>query len=89
MSSVFKNVQIQMKNALKYSKISPTTQKILSIPKNRIQFSFPVALSQGTEIFEGYRVQHNNWLGPFKGGLRFHPQVNLDEVDALASWMTY
>lgn len=89
MSSVFKNVQIQMKNALKYSNISPTTQKILSIPKNRIQFSFPVALSQGTEIFEGYRVQHNNWLGPFKGGLRFHPQVNLDEVDALASWMTY
>ena len=41
------------------------------------------------DVLQGYRVQHNNWLGPYKGGLRFHPDVNLDEVDALASWMTY
>jgi glutamate dehydrogenase (NAD(P)+) len=42
-----------------------------------------------TEIFSGYRVQHNSALGPYKGGLRFHPAVNIDEVRALASWMTW
>jgi glutamate dehydrogenase (NAD(P)+) len=41
------------------------------------------------EVFTGYRVQHNNVLGPFKGGLRFHPMVNIDEVRALATWMTW
>ena len=40
------------------------------------------------EVFTGYRIQHNNVLGPYKGGVRFSPMVNLDEVKALASWMT-
>ena len=41
------------------------------------------------KLFKGYRVQHNNILGPYKGGIRYHEQVSLDEVKALASWMTY
>ena len=41
------------------------------------------------KVFTGYRIQHNNILGPFKGGLRFHPDVDLDEVKALAAWMTF
>ena len=50
---------------------------------------FPVKMDDGRiEIFTGYRVQHNNVLGPFKGGMRYHPSVNLDEVRALAAWMT-
>src|SRR5210317_1054277 len=89
MSSVFKNVKVQMQNALRFCKIHPNTQKVLATPQNRILFSFPVQLSNGMDVLQGYRVQHNNWLGPYKGGLRFHPDVNLDEVDALASWMTY
>ncbi|HBM55771.1 MAG TPA: glutamate dehydrogenase, partial [Acidimicrobiaceae bacterium] len=40
-------------------------------------------------VFRGYRIQHSNLLGPYKGGVRFHPAVNLDEVKALASWMTW
>jgi glutamate dehydrogenase (NAD(P)+) len=51
---------------------------------------FPVKMDDGrVEMFTGYRVQHNNVLGPFKGGLRFHPSVDIDEVRALATWMTW
>ena len=74
MSSVFKNVKVQMQNALRFCKIHPNTQKVLATPQNRILFSFPVQLSKGMDVLQGYRVQHNNWLGPYKGGLRFHPR---------------
>ena len=52
--------------------------------------NFPVKLASGeTKMFKGYRVQHNNALGPFKGGMRFHHTVHLDECKALAAWMTW
>ena len=52
--------------------------------------NFPVRLDNGeTRLFKGYRVQHNNVLGPYKGGMRYHHEVTLDEVKALAAWMTY
>ncbi len=52
--------------------------------------NFPVSLDDGAKrVFTGYRIQHNNVLGPYKGGLRFHPDVDLDEVKALAAWMTF
>jgi glutamate dehydrogenase/leucine dehydrogenase len=58
-------------------------------PMNEITVSFPVKLQNGnTKFFTGHRIQHSNLLGPFKGGLRFHPQVNLDECRALATSMT-
>ncbi len=65
-------------------------RSILSHPKNEVIVNFPVQLDDGLwRIFRGYRIQHNNIIGPFKGGLRFHPDVNLDEVRALAAWMTF
>lgn len=63
--------------------------KILKAHNNEIIVKFPVKLDNGiTEIFKGYRVQHNNWLGPYKGGLRYSEDVYLDECKALAFWMT-
>lgn len=58
--------------------------------KREIVVHFPVRMHDGSvQIFEGYRVQHNDTRGPFKGGLRFHPAVNLSEMKALAMWMTW
>ena len=63
--------------------------KILKAHNHEIIVKFPVKLDDGsTEIFKGYRVQHNNWLGPYKGGLRFADDVYLDEFKALSFWMT-
>ncbi len=64
-------------------------QIILAQPKNEIMVHFPVLMNDGNyRHFKGYRVQHNNALGPYKGGLRFHPDVHLDDVKALALLMT-
>jgi glutamate dehydrogenase (NAD(P)+) len=63
---------------------------ILAKPTNEIVVNFPVKLGDGRiEMFTGYRVQHNSALGPYKGGLRYHPAVDIDEVRALAAWMTW
>ncbi|MBU4600573.1 Glu/Leu/Phe/Val dehydrogenase, partial [Patescibacteria group bacterium] len=63
--------------------------EILKNPKRTIQFSIPVLMDDGSlKVFDGYRVQYNDIRGPFKGGLRYHPKVNLDEVKSLAFWMT-
>ncbi len=63
--------------------------KILKAHNNEIIVKFPIKLDNGnTEIFKGYRVQHNNWLGPYKGGLRYSEDVYLDECKALSFWMT-
>jgi len=65
-------------------------RSILSQPKNEIIVNFPVRMNNGTyRVFRGYRIQHSNLLGPYKGGVRFHNMVALDEVKALASWMTW
>ena len=62
---------------------------ILSQPKNEIMVNFPVKLDSGDyQMFKGYRVQHNNIMGPYKGGMRYHQDVRLDEVKALAMLMT-
>src|SRR6185369_5986269 len=58
--------------------------------KRQLIVSIPVRMDGGeTKVFEGYRVQHNIARGPAKGGIRYHPNVSLDEVKALASWMTW
>jgi glutamate dehydrogenase (NAD(P)+) len=70
--------------------LDPDLRKILATTQNEIVVHFPVRLDSGRiEVFTGYRVQHNNARGPYKGGLRFHPRVDLDEVRALAAWMTW
>ncbi len=62
---------------------------ILSQPKNELVVNFPVMMDDGHyRLFKGYRIQHNNILGPYKGGIRYHPEVGLDDVKALAVWMT-
>uniref|UniRef100_A0A6C0ACM9 Glutamate/phenylalanine/leucine/valine/L-tryptophan dehydrogenase C-terminal domain-containing protein n=1 Tax=viral metagenome TaxID=1070528 RepID=A0A6C0ACM9_9ZZZZ len=63
--------------------------EVLSKPKHQVVVNFPVGMSNGTQrMFEGYRVQHNNMLGPYKGGLRFSEDVDSEECKALAFWMT-
>ena len=90
MRNTFLNlVQKQLNNCFIHSNIPTTMQKILLQPTNEVIFNFPVKLKNGTiEIFKGYRIQHNNILGPYKGGIRFHQDVHLDEVKALASLMS-
>jgi len=64
--------------------------EILAQPKNELSIQFPVQLVSGeVRLFKGYRVQHSNVLGPFKGGMRYHQDVTLDECKALAAWMTW
>ena len=88
--SVYDNVRRQFDKAADLMKLDPDIRKILARTKNEIIVHFPVRMDDGTiEMFSGYRVQHNDVLGPYKGGLRFHPSVDLDEVRALATWMTW
>ena len=82
-------VENQIKKASTKVNINNDLLKVLSKPVNEIKMNFPVKIDNKIEIFSGYRVQHNNLLGPFKGGLRFHNDVSVDEVNALAQWMTY
>lgn len=80
----------QFQRAADIIDLKPQYREILSHPKNEIIVNFPVQMDdRSTKVFTGYRIQHNNILGPFKGGLRFHPQVDLDEVRALSAWMTF
>ncbi|HTM02186.1 MAG TPA: Glu/Leu/Phe/Val dehydrogenase [Vicinamibacterales bacterium] len=76
--------------AAKLLNLDPGIWKILTQPKRQISVSCPVQMDNGKiEVFTGYRVQYNITLGPAKGGIRYHPGVSLDEVTALAAWMTW
>lgn len=84
------NVMMQFENAADQIQLHPNIKKILSITNNEIIVNFPVKMDNGeVEVFTGYRVQHNNALGPYKGGLRYHPTVDIDAARALAMWMTW
>src|SRR5580658_843913 len=86
----FKVIQDYLEKASKTVNLEAYVKTILSQPKNEIIVNFPVRMDSGeVRLFKGYRVQHNNLLGPFKGGIRFHPQVSLDDVKALAATMTW
>ncbi len=87
---VYENVVAQFNAAADLMRLDPDVRKILARPMNEVTVNFPVKMDDGRiEVFSGYRVQHNNALGPFKGGLRYHPTVRIDEVRALATWMTW
>ena len=76
--------------AARILKLEPGIWKILTHPKRQVTVSCPVQMDNGQiEVFTGYRVQYNITLGPAKGGIRYHPDVSLDEVTALAAWMTW
>jgi glutamate dehydrogenase (NAD(P)+) len=86
----FKVIQDYLDRASKIINLEPFVATILSQPKNELIVNFPVRMDNGeVRLFKGYRVQHNNLLGPFKGGMRFHPTVTLDDVKALAAMMTW
>ena len=83
-------VRDQVERAAERIKLDPEVLLILSQPKNEIMVHFPVRMDDGTfRLFKGYRIQHNNVLGPYKGGIRYHPNVTLDDCKALASLMTW
>lgn len=80
----------QFERAADMTELNPALRAILGQPKNEIIVNFPVRMDDGsTMMAKGYRIQHNNILGCYKGGLRFSPMVHLDEVKALAAWMTW
>ncbi|MGD0909627.1 MAG: Glu/Leu/Phe/Val dehydrogenase [Candidatus Acidiferrales bacterium] len=86
----FRIAQIQFDMAAEYLKLDPGLRQILRTPKRVLEVAIPVKLDNGqTKVFTGFRVQHNVARGPAKGGLRYHPNVTLDEVKALAAWMTW
>jgi len=88
--SYFEAVQTQFNRAADTMDLEHGIRTILSQPSNEIVVNFPVVMDSGEiKLFDGYRVQHNNVLGPYKGGIRFHPRVSLDDVKALASLMTW
>jgi glutamate dehydrogenase (NAD(P)+) len=89
-ASIYENVARQFNRAANLMDLDPDVRTILEHPMNEVTVNFPAIMEDGrVEMFAAYRVQHNNVLGPFKGGLRFHPAVDIDEVRALATWMTW
>jgi glutamate dehydrogenase (NAD(P)+) len=88
--SIFGAMLQEFDGAARILNLEPGIWKILTHPKRQITVSCPVQMDNGEiEVFTGYRVQYNITLGPAKGGIRYHPQVSLDEVTALAAWMTW
>jgi glutamate dehydrogenase (NAD(P)+) len=87
---VFGAMLQEFDGAARLLNLEPGIWKILTHPKRQITVSCPVQMDNGEiEVFTGYRVQYNVSLGPAKGGIRYHPGVTLDEVTALAAWMTW
>jgi glutamate dehydrogenase (NAD(P)+) len=89
-SSLFKNAVKQLDRAASIMNLDPNILTRLHTPKRAMIVSVPVRMDDGhIEVFEGYRVHHNMSLGPAKGGIRYHPDVNLSEVSGLAMLMTF
>jgi glutamate dehydrogenase (NAD(P)+) len=88
--TVFGAMLQEFEIAARIINLDPGIWNILTKPKRQIIVSCPVQMDDGSiEVFTGYRVQYNITLGPAKGGIRYHPTVTLDEVTALAAWMTW
>jgi glutamate dehydrogenase (NAD(P)+) len=88
--SIFNAMLQEFDGAARLLGLDPGIWKVLTHPKRQIIVSCPIQMDNGEiEVFTGYRVQYNITLGPAKGGIRYHPGVTLDEVTALAAWMTW
>jgi glutamate dehydrogenase/leucine dehydrogenase len=88
MNNPFQNAMSQLERATKIKKFDERFLKLLSAPNREIRIAIPVVMDDGrTELFEGYRVQYNNARGPYKGGIRYHQDTDINEVKALAFWM--
>ena len=87
--NIYDLVLRQFNTALSKDTYDEDVLSYLSEPKHEIITNFPIRLDNGTvKMMRGYRVQHNNTLGPYKGGIRFSEHVHLNEVKSLALWMT-
>jgi len=88
--SLYEQALEVFRQAAKVMQLDPNIQKFLERPQRTIIVEFPVLMDDGrVEMFAGYRCQHSTALGPAKGGIRYHPNVTLDEVQTLAFWMTW
>ncbi|MDH3625014.1 MAG: glutamate dehydrogenase, partial [Myxococcales bacterium] len=86
----FQVVQGYLDQASEVMGLPDHVREILEEPKNELIVHFPVRMDDGrNRVFKGYRIQHNNVMGPYKGGMRYHQAVNLDELKALAMQMTW
>ena len=89
MNNLFENSMAQVDLVVKVKKFNPELIARLREPNRNVRISIPVKMDNGSlKIFEGYRVEYNNALGPYKGGIRYHPDTEINEVKALAFWMT-
>ncbi len=87
--SLFENTLAQIKRASDIMNLDKDIAMILSNPMRKVEVNIPVRMDNGSlRMFTGFRVQHNNACGPFKGGIRYHQQVDFGEVMALSAWMT-
>lgn len=87
--SLFENTLRQINQAAEVMGLDKEIELILSNPMRAVEVSIPVRMDDGKlRIFKGYRIQHNNAAGPFKGGIRYHQDVDIEEVKALSAWMT-
>jgi len=85
----FKNAMSQLANAAEILNLDKSVLEQLKNPQRILSVSIPVKMDNGeTKVFEGFRVQYNDARGPFKGGIRYHPQVDMDEIKAFGFWMT-
>src|SRR5262245_65233199 len=85
----FESMMSRFDNAARLLNLDPDLYKVLRVPNREITIYIPVQMDDGhMEVFTGYRVQHNFARGPAKGGIRYAPDVTLDEVRALAAWMS-
>ncbi len=85
----YENVRKVMDEAVKLGGLSTDMYEMIRNPQRELKVYLPIRMDDGTiKVFEGYRVQHSNIRGPFKGGIRFHPNTDLNEVKALATWMS-
>ena len=86
----FEMAQKQLDDCARILKLDSSAHEILRHPMREFHVSIPVRMDDGsTRVFQGYRVQYNDALGPTKGGIRFHPEETIDTVRALAAWMTW
>ena len=88
-ANIYEDALSRLDRAAQHTDVDQETLLRLHHPQSTLEISIPVRMDDGSlQIFKGYRVRHNNSRGPTKGGIRFHPQVSLEEVKALALWMT-
>ncbi len=88
MKNPFENGMEQLDKVAKLRNFNPEFMARMRVPDRDIRFSIPVSMDDGSlRIFEGYRVEYNNALGPYKGGIRYHQDTEINEVKALAFWM--